>query len=257
MYSLKGKCALITGGTSGIGLAVAENFIAAGASVIISGRRDEGEAIAEKIGARFLRCDATDEQAVKQCLADASETLGRIDILVVNAGTAADEGCIEEFDAGSMRALMDVNFNSVFYALKHSPAYLSDGASVIATGSAAGSGITHAGSAVYAASKAAVAYLCRASAIELADRSIRVNAVCPALIADTGMMTADDGGDEAKFLATLTAFGRMGSLDEVVGAYNFLAGDGSTFITGQELRVDGGMTAGLGNPLMAAAAASL
>jgi NAD(P)-dependent dehydrogenase (short-subunit alcohol dehydrogenase family) len=194
---------------------------------------------------------------VKQCLADASEALGRIDILVINAGTAADEGSIEEFDAESMRALIDVNFNSVFYALKYSPAYLSDGASVIATGSAAGSGITHAGSGAYAASKAGVAYLCRTSAIELADRSIRVNVVCPALIADTGMMTADDGGDEAKFLATLTAFGRMGSLSEVVGAYNFLAGDGSTFITGQELRVDGGMTAGLGNPLMAAAAASL
>jgi hypothetical protein len=68
----------------------------------------------------------------------------------------------------------------------------------------------------------------------------------------TGMMTADDGGPEAQFLSQLTAFGRMGSLDEVVGAYNFLAGSGSTFITGQEIRVDGGLTAGLGYPLLAA-----
>ncbi len=65
-------------------------------------------------------------------------------------------------------------------------------------------------------------------------------------------MTADDGGPEAQFLSQLTAFGRMGSLDEVVGAYNFLACSGSTFITGQEIRVDGGLTAGLGYPILAA-----
>ena len=66
------------------------------------------------------------------------------------------------------------------------------------------------------------------------------------------MMTEDDGGPEARFLSQLTAFGRMGSLDEVVGAYNFLAGDGSTFITGQEILVDGGLTAGLGQPILTA-----
>jgi len=69
------------------------------------------------------------------------------------------------------------------------------------------------------------------------------------MIADTGMMTADDGGDTAQFLSTLTAFGRMGHKDEVVGIYNFLASDASTFITGQEIRVDGGLTAGLGLPI--------
>ena len=66
------------------------------------------------------------------------------------------------------------------------------------------------------------------------------------------MMTADDGGPEAQFLSQLTAFGRMGRLDEVVGAYDFLAGSGSTFVTGQEIRVDGGLTAGLGYPILSA-----
>jgi len=254
MNALEGKTALVTGGTSGIGLAVAQQYIANGARVIICGRRDDGAGIAGRIGAGFLSCDVTDEEQVALCLAAAEESLGKLDLLVINAGTAADEGSIETFDSQAMRDLMAVNFNGVFLLLKHGPAHLADGASVIATGSAAGSGITHAGTGVYAASKAGVAYLCRTSAIELADRAIRVNVVCPALIAGTGMMTEDDGGDEARFLSRLTAFGRMGRLDEVTGIYNFLASDAASFITGQEICVDGGLTAGLGNPLLDAAA---
>lgn len=254
MHSLSGKKALITGGTSGIGLAVAKNFIENGAAVIITGRRESGEDVAESIGAIFLKCDATDESAVKAMFQSAKETLGTLDILVVNAGTADDEGSIEEFDSAAMKQLMDINFNGVFYSLKYGPSHLADGGSIITTGSAAGSGIAHAGAGVYAASKAAVAYLSRTSAIENAPRQIRVNAVCPAMIAGTGMMTEDDGGDAAQFLGTLTAFGRMGRQDEVVGIYNFLASGASTFITGQEIRVDGGLTAGLGLPIFGAIA---
>ncbi len=252
MYSLKDKNAVITGGTSGIGLATAKNFIENGANVTITGRRDSGEQIATDIGASFIRCDATDEQQVRESFASIEASAGKIDILVVNAGTADDEGSIADYDSSDMKRLMDINFNGVFYALKYGPPHMNDGGSIITTGSASGSGSTNPGTGVYSASKAAVAYLTRTCALELAPRAIRVNAVCPALIAGTGMMTADDGGPEAQFFSQLTAFGRMGSLDEVVGAYNFLAGSGSTFITGQEIRVDGGLTAGLGYPILAA-----
>jgi NAD(P)-dependent dehydrogenase (short-subunit alcohol dehydrogenase family) len=254
MHRLDGKRAVILGGTSGIGLAVANNFIASGAQTLITGRRSAGEQIAEEIGAGFMRCDVAVEDEVRTTLTKIGTQLGAIDILVINAGIAADEGSIESLDCDTMGAMVDVNLKGTFHALKYAPSVLKDGASVIFTGSVAGSGITHAGSAVYAASKAGGAYLARASAIENAPRGIRVNCVCPALIADTGMMVADDGNDTAAFLSRLNAFGRMGRQDEIVGVYNFLAGDASTFITGQEIRVDGGMTAGLGLPLFAAIA---
>ena len=254
MHNLEGKQAVILGGTSGIGLAVAQNFISTGASTLITGRRSEGEQIAGDIGAEYRRCDITREEDVQSALSAIEEKMGKVDILVINAGIAADEESIEALDSKTMDAMVDVNLKGAFYALKHGPAVLKDGASVIFTGSVAGSGITHAGSAVYAASKAGGAYLARASAIENAPRGIRVNCVCPALIADTGMMVADDGNETAAFLSQLNAFGRMGRQDEIVGIYNFLAGDASTFITGQEIRVDGGMTAGLGLPLFNAIA---
>ena len=257
MHSLEGKIALITGGTAGIGLAVAKNYVASGARVIITGRREKGDSVAAEIGASFVHCDATVEADVANCFAGVEESTGKIDVLVVNAGCAADEGSIEAFETKNMEKLVNVNLKGVFLALKYGPRHMNDGGAIIVTGSVAGAGTTNAGSAVYSASKAGAAYLARTSAIELAPRNIRVNSVCPAVIADTGMMTADNGCDEARLLASLTALGRMGRLDEVVGAYNFLASSAATFITGQELRVDGGLTAGIGQPILDGLAAAL
>ena len=257
MHSLDEKIALITGGTGGIGLAVARNFVESGATVFVTGRREDGDSVAAEIGASFERCDAAVEADVARCFAAVEESAGKIDILVVNAGCAADEGSITDFPTESMEQLVDVNLKGVFLALKYGPRHMNDGGSIITTGSVAGAGTTNAGAAVYSASKAAAAYLTRTSAIELAPRNIRANTVCPAVIADTGMMTADNGCDEARLLASLTALGRLGRLEEVVGAYNFLASDAASFITGQELRVDGGLTAGIGLPIFDGLAAAV
>ena len=249
MHSLQGKRALIIGGTTGIGLAVARAFIDAQAQVVIAGRRDEGATAADAIGAGFFPCDVTSEDSVRQCLQNATDAMGSLNVLVINAGIAVDEESIEALPEEEMHQMIDVNFKGAFYCLKYAPSLMEEGSSIIYTGSVAGSGITHAGSAVYAASKAAGAYLVRASAIENAPRGIRVNCVAPGLIAATGMMVPDDGNETALFLAHFNAFGRLGKQSEVTGIYAFLASDEATYITGQELRVDGGMSAGFGLPL--------
>jgi NAD(P)-dependent dehydrogenase (short-subunit alcohol dehydrogenase family) len=242
MYRLENKRAFITGATSGIGLAIAKNFTDNGAEVYICGRRDSEEQ-ANEIGAKFLRLDVTSEEDFQVAL---QKTGGGLDIVVLNAGIAEDTKGLVETPSSVYKKIIEVNLNGVYYGLKYCPKYMNDGGSIIVTGSAAGSGITTFGYGEYSASKAGAAYLARTSAIELASRRIRVNVVAPASIADTGMMVPDDGSDTARFYAGLTALGRMGSVDEVVPLYNFLAGEGSTFITGQEICIDGGMTTGFG-----------
>lgn len=245
MHSLEGKTAVVIGGTSGIGLAVARNFAENGAKVIVCGRRSVDDE-----GLLSMSVDVTDQKGVEKLFDDIETSHGKFDILINNAGIAEDVGSMEESPTGFMRRCLDVNLMGVYFGMKYGPKHMNDGGSVINTGSTAGSGLTTFGYAEYAASKAGVAYVTRTAAIELAPRGIRVNAVCPALIQGTGMMQEDDGGPELELYRRLTAFGRMGTLGEVVGIYNFLAGDASTFITGQEIRVDGGQTAGIGLPML-------
>lgn len=251
MPTLSGKTAFITGGTSGIGLAVARSFVEEGANVMITGRRSEGSEIASEAGCTFLPCDVSKEDDVVRALEETTAQFGKLDIVIANAGIAADTEGLVATPTSVMRDIVETNIMGVYYTLKHAPAHMNDGGSIITTGSAAGSGITTFASGEYAASKAAAAYLTRTMAIELAERGIRANVIAPAAIAGTGMMTEDDGGPDAVFYSTLTSLGRLGKQEEVASLYVYLASDASAFITGQELRVDGGMTAGISGPITA------
>lgn len=245
--NLDNKHILITGGTSGIGLAMAKDFISDAAEVYITGRRDSGADLASEIGVKFIKCDVTSEEDV---ISSYEAINGKLDVVVLNAGIAADTDGIENTPSSVMRDLVETNLMGTFYGLKYAPKFMNDGGSIIATGSIAGSGFTAFGNAEYAASKAGVAYLTRTAAIEFASRNIRVNTVAPATIEGTGMMVSDDGSDMAKFFGNFSALGRLGKQDEAVAVYRFLASDASSYVTGQEIRVDGGVTAGIGMPIM-------
>ena len=191
-------------------MAIAKNYIANDATVFISGRRKEGKAIAESIGATFIQLDVSKEKQVIAAYKKATKQSGKLDIVVLNAGIAEDTQGLEATPTEVMKKIIDVNLYGVYFGLKYAPTQMNDGGAIIVTGSAAGSGITTFGYSEYAASKAGAAYMVRSLAIELAPRAIRVNAVCPAAIAGTGMMVEDDGNETAKFYGGLTALGSYG-----------------------------------------------
>jgi len=235
MFSLKSKNAFITGGTAGIGLAIARYFVTAGANVTISGRRD-GSETAREIGAHFQQLDVRDEQDLVKAFEAVEEHAGLLDILVLNAGIV-HENSIRDLAADEARDVFDVNVNGVFYGLKYGQQFMRDGGSIILTSSNAAT-LGSPESSIYSASKAAVSSLARSAAIELGSRRIRVNAVCPG-----GTRTEMALPDE--IFEVLAPLGRIGETDDLVGIYNLLASDAGAYITGQQIVVDGGMTAGL------------
>lgn len=243
MFSLKDKSALITGGTSGIGLFVARRYIEAGARVAIAGRRDSGEELANEVGASFVQADVSSEQGVKCMLADVHKRLGKLDILVLNAGDGTLGLSLQETATETFERVNQLNLYGTFFGLKHGPAVMNDKGAIICTSSAS-SYFRLPDFEPYASSKATVDSLVKTAALELGARGIRVNAICPGGVA-TEMAPYDEAQD--KRLGRLTALGRayMNKL-EIVGMYHLLAAEEGGYITGQALHVDGGI--GLGCP---------
>ncbi|HYZ89007.1 MAG TPA: SDR family oxidoreductase [Myxococcales bacterium] len=248
MGKLNGKIAVVTGGTTGIGLATARLFAAEGAKVIVTGRNADTLAAARKelAGvAEVVQSDAGDPKQVRRLFEDVGRAHGRIDVLFLNAGIAK----FAPFD-GSSDELFDetlrVNVKGPFVALKAALPYLGKGASVIVNTSVA-SERALAGAAVYSASKAALAALARGAALELAARGIRVNAVSPGpittpIFGKTGL-PQEALDDFAKHIPERIPLGRFGAADEVAQAALFLASDDASFVNGHELTVDGGLLA--------------
>jgi len=243
---LKGKTALVTGGNSGIGLATARLFIAEGAGVAITGRKQETLDTAQaELGSNALamRADVADLPEMEKVIAAVVERFGKIDILFANAGigpyTPLGSASVDTFEQ-----IMRVNVTSIFFLVQACMPHLPDGASIIFNSSVQ-SVNGRPGLSAYAASKAAVRTMARVMASELSSRSIRVNVVTPGSV-DTPIWDAVAGQKERQLcLAALRdtiPLGRIGNPMEVANAVLFLATDESSFIQGAEIVVDGGAT---------------
>ena len=242
---LQGKIALVTGGTSGIGLATAQELAAQGAQVFITGRRQaELDAAVAAIGAAAtgIRADASVLSELDAVYAQIAKKAGRLDILFANAGGGdmMPLGAIteEHFDR-----IFNTNVRGVLFTVQKALPLLSNGASVVLTSSTTSIQGTAAFS-VYSASKAAVRNFARSWALDLKDRGIRVNAVSPGPIRTPGLgdlVPEENRQGLFDYLASQIPLGCLGEAAEVGKAVAFLASDAASFVNGTEMFVDGGM----------------
>lgn len=247
MGKLDSKIAVVTGGSSGIGFAIAERFIAEGAKVYITGRRTaELEAAVHKLGdkAKAFQSDVSDLGSLDRLFTAVDKEEGRLDVLVANAGVIAAspirEASEEHFDS-----MFDVNVKGTYFTLQKALPLMSDGGSVILVSSCLATK-GYPGHSVYNATKAAIRSLVRTAAAELVSAGIRVNTLSPGPV-DTPIIEAQVGSPEAaeafrKQAAAHVPLGRIGRPEELAAAALFLASDDSSFSTGMDLVIDGGMT---------------
>jgi len=238
-FELTNKTALITGGTSGIGLAVAKRFISHGASVMISGRRPEGEDIAKAIGARFCQADVTQKAELLNLFDQTQAELGDLHIVVNNAGKSINGALISEQNLADFDEVFQLNVRAAYQVLQLAAQRVVTGGSIINTASiAAVKGCSY--SSVYYASKAALLSMTQTAALELACKSIRVNAVSPGLIESEIW----EGNTPHAMAESIVPMQRVGSGDEAAAVFHFLACDDSSYVTGANYFVDGGFSAG-------------
>lgn len=237
MFSLEGKIAVVTGASSGIGLAVAKRFLQSGATVIGIDRNPTTELDCES-----FPIDVSSESEVSQTLFKIHKRHQRLDILVNNAGIQPLGVSLDEVTPELLERTWAVNVNGVFWGIKQGAELMKRGGRIINTGSFVGQvGVPNAS--VYSASKAAVMHLTRLAALELAPQGITVNSVCPGTVETPAVMDIPDN-PEIEFAAQRTPLGRLAKPEEIAAAFHFLASDDASYLTGVNLPVDGGIQAG-------------
>jgi 3-oxoacyl-[acyl-carrier protein] reductase len=243
---LDGKIALITGGSRGVGAAIAKRLASDGASVAITYAKDAAAATSvvkaiEDSGGKAiaLQADSADAEAVKGAVEKTVATLGRLDVLVNNAGTAIPKS-FEETTLEEMDRMIDINFRGILVATQTALKHMNDGGRIIMIGSCVGERVLTPGLVAYSATKGAVKMFTQGLSREVGSRGITVNNVQPGPI-DTDLNPA--AGDWATPQKAVTALNRYGHVDEVAALVSFVAGPESSYVTGANLTVDGGTNA--------------
>lgn len=249
MNKLEGKVAIITGGTSGIGLATAQRFVSEGAYVFITGRRQtELDAAVKQIGKNNnvtgVQGDVSNLADLDRLYATVKEQKGRIDILFANAGVG-ELVPLGEITEAHFDKTFGINVKGLLFSVQKALPLFQDGGSIILNASIAASKGFEASS-VYSATKAAIRSFARTWTVELKHRKIRVNTISPGMIDTPGLNGLAQSHQQIEqfktsFVSTVP-LGRMGSPNEVAKAVSFLASDDSSYVTGIELFVDGGKT---------------
>lgn len=248
MFDINGKTAIVTGGTSGIGLATAKAFLRKGANVVIAARNEKrgAEALAhlKEISdtVAFRKTDTSDEKDVKALVAFAVDTFGSLDIMYNNAGIG-DMAPIDQMTGENFKKLIDINLTGVFYGIKYAALQMEKqgtGGAIVSTSSIEGA-VGDPNLPSYNAAKGGVNLMSQSAALALAKYHIRVNTVNPGYI-ETGMVNEDVMGKEAiDYLVSLHPLGRLGKPEEIAHGVVFLVEN--EFTTGAHLYIDGGYTA--------------
>jgi len=261
MLLLEGKVAVVAGGTSGIGARIAEVFVANGARVVIAGRRqDRGAKLARTLGdaASFIRTDVTVETDVKAMIDHTVDRFGRLDCLMNNAGRSSQFTTIADVDLKQFDAVIAVHLRAVLAGMKYAARVMAVQGTGTIINIASVNGIRAGlGGHYYSAAKAASIHLTRCAAMELGEKGIRVNSISPGMIATGAFgkymdMQPDEADEHPEYAeAAITSvvprwqpLQYAGRVDDIAQAALFLASDVSRYVTGHNLVVDGGISAG-------------
>lgn len=245
-FSLEGKAIFVTGGASGIGLGTCRRFLQERARVFVADIQPPPQSLLDD-GAVFHEVDVSRRDGVIEAFRRAEATVGQLDVIVHNAGKPGRNDHLTDSDEAILDGVVELNFYGTYYVLKYGPRHMRDGRSIITTASVAGLQQNE-GFFDYSATKAAVISLTKTAAVELGLRGIRCNVIAPGPVR-TPMLPPEH---VLNTLARhLSALGRIAEVDDLVGAYHFLASDQSRYITGHTLVVDGGRLTGFRREVVA------
>lgn len=249
-FDLSGKTAIITGGSKGLGLAMAAGLASAGANILLVNRNaSEGAHAANELSTLYrtrvasFGADITEKDQTDAMMAMALDTYGKVDILINSAGINI-RGAIDDLSPDDFAKVMEVNVTGTWLASKAVTPHLkaNKGGKIINLASTLGL-VGLANRTPYASSKGAVVQMTRALALELAPFNINVNAICPGPFLTEMNLPISESADSKKFVESVTALGRWARLEEIQGAAIFLASDAASYMVGSMLTVDGGWTA--------------